>query len=646
VKRITQSVGVLVAALAVAVISAGAASAAPQPAARTKAQWQADIGHVRQPGTGCYRASYPALGWHATRCVRAPRIPLVPGPLPRSARHAGPALVGDGTDYSAQVSGSISQATGTFQDVSSGVTEQGYVGGSGSLTANAYSLQLNSQFFSGSPACSGSSDPSNCQAWQQFVYTYQDPTTSSIFMQYWLINYDATCPSGWYTYSDDCYTNSNAADVSSLTASQLATVQLTGSAASGGNDGVSLSVGSGQATSVTNSDSEVDLASHWNTTEWGVYGDGGGSEAYFGTGTTLQPQTALTATSSAAPSCIAEGFTGETNNLTLTSTPALGSESSPTMASRQTNGTTGTANCSVASGAPPPPPSYEVAFQANTSSLWSVGASNHGAWNLGMASGTSPSAALLTNGQYEYAFQANTSSLWTVGSDNHGAWNLGMMAGTSPAITALTGGGYEVAFQANTGSLWTVGTAGDTNWGLGMMKGTSPAITGLTNGSYEVAFQANTGSLWTVGSSDHGAWNLGMASSTSPAITGLTNGSYEVAFQANTGSLWTVGSDNHGAWNLGMASGTSPAITGLTNGSYEVAFQANTSSLWTVGFSDHGAWNLGMASGTSPSIVGLGNGSYEVAFQANTGSLWTVGSDNHGAWSLGMASGTSPAITG
>ena len=21
-------------------------------------------------------------------------------------------------------------------------------------------------------------------------------------MQYWLINYDATCPSGWFTYSD------------------------------------------------------------------------------------------------------------------------------------------------------------------------------------------------------------------------------------------------------------------------------------------------------------------------------------------------------------------------------------------------------------------------------------------------------------
>ena len=333
--------------------AAASASAATQPAPRTKAQWQAGIAHVRQPGTGCYRASYPVLHWRAAKCVTAPRIPLVPRPLRRPARHAGPTLVGNGTDYSAQVSGTISQATGTFQDVSSGITEQGYVDGTGSLTDNAFSLQLNSQFFAGSSACSGASKPSSCQAWQQFVYTYEGSTDSYLFMQYWLINYGTTCPSGWNSYGSDCYANSNAAQVSAVTASQLATVQLSGSAASGGNDGVSLAVGSGQATSVTNLDSTVGLAAHWNTTEWGVYGDGGGSEAVFGSGATLQAQTALTATSSAAPSCIAEGFTGETNNLNLTSTPALGSESSPTMASRQTDGTTGTASCSVATSPPP-----------------------------------------------------------------------------------------------------------------------------------------------------------------------------------------------------------------------------------------------------------------------------------------------------
>ena len=37
---------------------------------------------------------------------------------------------------------------------------------------------------------------------------------------------------------------------------------------------------------------------------------------------------------------------------------------------------------------------------------------------------------------YEVAFRANTGSLWTVGSSNHGAWNLGMMKGTSPGVTS------------------------------------------------------------------------------------------------------------------------------------------------------------------------------------------------------------------
>jgi hypothetical protein len=348
--KIKRSLGVLAAtALAVTGLSAGSASAATQPVPHTRAAWQAAMAHVREPGRGCYSASYPALAWHAVKCVTAPKFPLVPRPLSRSARAAGPATVGNGQDYSAQVPGLISQATGTFQNVSPGITEQGQVDNSGSEVANALSLQLNSQFFSGSPACSGSSDPANCQAWQQFAYTYQNSDVGIVFMQYWLLNYGDTCPANWYQYSGSCYTNSYAGFMSPLTASQLANVQFSGSATSGGNDEVSLSLGTGQATTVTASDSMLDLAPHWNTTEWGVFGDAGAGEAYFGANTSLEAQTALTASSgSSAPACVSEGFTGETNNLNLTATPALGSEPSPTMASEQTNGTSGTASCAVA----------------------------------------------------------------------------------------------------------------------------------------------------------------------------------------------------------------------------------------------------------------------------------------------------------
>ncbi|HET9894576.1 MAG TPA: hypothetical protein VFQ44_06540 [Streptosporangiaceae bacterium] len=347
--KINRSLGALAAiALATMGVTTGSALAATHPTVKTKAQWRAAISQVRQPGAGCFRAAYPVLKWHAVKCVTAPRIPLVPRPSSRSARHAAPQTVGDGLDYSAVVSGKISKAVGTFTGVSSSITETGQNGGSGGQVANAFSLQLNTQFISGDPACNRAATPSSCQAWQQFVYTFNSRTTGEIFMQYWLINFDRTCPSGWFTFSTDCFTNSNATTVSTVTAAQLASVSLTGSAVSGGLDSVALAIGTGHATSVTNSDSKIDVATFWNTTEFGVYGDGGGSAANFGANTTLSAQTVITATSTAAPSCVQEGFTGETNNLKLTTTPALGTEALPTMSAKQTNGTSGTATCAVA----------------------------------------------------------------------------------------------------------------------------------------------------------------------------------------------------------------------------------------------------------------------------------------------------------
>jgi len=347
-RKIGQCVAAIaVTALAAASIGAGSASAATQRTVKTKAQWQAAIAKVPTPGTGCYHASYPVLRWHAVKCVAAPKFPLAPA-LPAGPALRGPSTtIGNGKDYSARVSGRISKATGTFHNVSKNITEKGIDPGTGSTVPNAFSLQINTQFISGDPACAGSGNPANCLAWQQFVYAEQSGT-GFVFMQYWLINYNATCPSGWNTFSGDCFTNSNASTRSPVTAKQLATLKLSGSAASGGNDKVSLSVG-GSATAVSNNDSKIHLAKFWNTTEWGVFGDGNGSSAIFGSNTTLEAQTALTATSKSAPTCVKEGFTGETNNLSLAHTPALGSEPSPTMASKQTNGTTGTASCATAS---------------------------------------------------------------------------------------------------------------------------------------------------------------------------------------------------------------------------------------------------------------------------------------------------------
>ncbi|GAB2979074.1 CHAP domain-containing protein [Nocardioides montaniterrae] len=299
----------------------------------------------------------------------------------------------------------------------------------------------------------------------------------------------------------------------------------------------------------------------------------------------------------------------------------------------------------IKDGGAPTDGSWETAFQANTGSLWTVGAETHGDWHLGMQDGTSPAVARLSGGGYESAFQANTGSLWVAGAAGTKDAQLGMMRDTSPAIAGLTNGSYEAAFQANTGNLWTVGSDSHGDWHLGMMQGTSPSIAALPGGGYVVAFQANTGNLYTTGTPGTTNWGLGMMRGTSPSVAALTGGGFQVAFQANTGSLWTVGAAGNKDWQLGMAPATSPSITAVTGGGFEAAFQANTGSLWTVGAAGNKDWQLGMKTRTSPAIAGLGSGGFQAAFQANTGDLWTVGSGGDKNWQLGMMRQTSPCIT-
>jgi hypothetical protein len=325
-------------------IVAPAARASAAPA--TLSQWHKAIEQVPTRSDGCYQAAYPALAWRARPCSVAPAVPLAPSPVALGEAPAGSDTVGDGNDDSAVVQGKLTQATGTFINVSPAITETGQIYGSGGEVANTFTLQLNSQFFSGSPACNGAADPSGCEAWEQFVY---DTDANAVFIQYWLIDYDNTCPAGYTSYSSDCYTNSPASTFSGgpLTAAELASTVFKATATSGGNDSVSLSDG-GTASKVVTKDSKLHLASFWNTTEWDVFGDGSGSKANFGAGTTLEPVTTLVGTSKAAPSCVAEGFTGETNNLTLSGTSALGKVKSPTMGAEQTNGSTTTATCATA----------------------------------------------------------------------------------------------------------------------------------------------------------------------------------------------------------------------------------------------------------------------------------------------------------
>jgi hypothetical protein len=223
--------------------------------------------------------------------------------------------------------------------------------------------------------------------------------------------------------------------------------------------------------------------------------------------------------------------------------------------------------------------------------------------NLGVVPAAAASSTEVSGGA-EVAFQANTGELWTVGSAVSTADNVHLRPGTSPSIISLASGGDEVALQGSAASLWTVGGAGDSDWGLGMAAGTSPAIAALVGGGYEVAFEANTGALWTVGGAGDANWRLGMAAGTSPAIAALVGGGYEVAFEANTEELWTVGGAGDENWKLGMLQHASPSIVGVPEtlrlriiqaAQRQVGYQDNPAGTYCNYFTAY--WGAGTACG-------------------------------------------------
>jgi hypothetical protein len=243
--------------------------------------------------------------------------------------------VGNGTAWAAKVTGAyVTSSEGSFPSVT-GVTSENDGG-----TANLYGLQLNSYFFpSNSTACQGARLPSgtSCYQWEQFLYTpeYTNSTQYYVYIQYWLFAVDSTgtfksvrrCPSGWANYSGQCYKNSSSVTVpaSVQVISNLKNLKLKGSI-SGGNDTVTLTNGT-TLYSVSASDGVTNLASGWNYSEFNLFGAGGGSAATFNSGSSITVKISMNNGSTAAPTCVNYGTTGETNNLNLGSCSGTGGTS-------------------------------------------------------------------------------------------------------------------------------------------------------------------------------------------------------------------------------------------------------------------------------------------------------------------------------
>lgn len=305
-------------------------------------EWHKSLLNMPLPKEGCYKAEYPHLAWQEVACIKPPDIPMPP----RSGALAD--SVGNGYDYSAQVTGQLISVIGSF-DTATTTGESGFTYQSPTTAvADAYTLQLNSNFFNNPPACSGAATPASCQGWQQYVYSSK--SAGAAYIQYWLINYGNACPAGWNTYGSDCYRNSTqAVSVPLIAATALAQTSLTGSVTAGGNDRLDLASGSNHY-SVTSPDNIVTLANYWNTAEFAVVGDCCGYAANFNANTALAVRSTVHNGTTTAPVCVLEGFTGETNNLFLVPTPAIGTQQAPTLISDQNASAASPASCAVASG--------------------------------------------------------------------------------------------------------------------------------------------------------------------------------------------------------------------------------------------------------------------------------------------------------
>jgi hypothetical protein len=333
----------------VAFMGSGSAYAATGSHQITKAQWKQAITQLQTPSQGCFHAAYPKVEWLKAKCTVAPKLRFQPG------------TVGNGDDWATESSGKLSQVQGEFQYVSPGISEAGPLNGGGAVLPNTYSLQINSQFFNDPPKCSGAETPSDCDGWEQFVYSSDG---NSLFIQYWLIGYDTTCPSGWNTYGGDCWTNGNSTTYvgGTIPVSEFDTLYFVGFATAGGNDTVELGTEANgeygvSAVATAESTNSLDLANYWNTAEFNVVGDAGGGQATFSAGSTLWPQILLVGdTSESAPSCVIAGTTGETNNLSLVRTHyEPGSYNYPISIFRETDVNSGVINppsatCSTAPG--------------------------------------------------------------------------------------------------------------------------------------------------------------------------------------------------------------------------------------------------------------------------------------------------------
>lgn len=302
------------------------ADTAVDPESVARANWRTLMAHNSTPGVGCFHSSYPDIVWEKVACKTGqPRVhPVHARPRDDEAEVTGGISNGTSNDWVAHATGLITEAFGFFTTkgitAENGVSEYNDNGVPlGILGPNEYSIQINTNDLSTTSACAGHS---GCHVWQQFVYATDYLGVgdgAEVFMQYWLINWNATCPAYWNTAytktGNDCWTNGILTPAPNVPITALGNVLLSGSATAGGIDTVSFTYAS-EAYSNSFFDLVLDISSVWNKAEFNVVGNGGGSRAVFNFGSSITVSLYLSDGSTSKPTCVVNGgTTGESNNL-------------------------------------------------------------------------------------------------------------------------------------------------------------------------------------------------------------------------------------------------------------------------------------------------------------------------------------------
>jgi hypothetical protein len=525
--------------------------ASPDASTQSRKEWFKALRHVAVPKDDCFKAAYPSTTWVAIPCTTPP----VPDVSPPSDAPM-PYNLGGGEDYAACANSTcggtgsslIEEGEGAFTNVSGVTSEMEF-------WPNNYSLQLNSNTFTSSQIttlCNQQPNSGKCAGatgWEQFAFTNTQADSAlgiganaSAFIQYWLLNWNTTCPTGWFPAKGSqpkCRKNGPA--VSPTVPGQqpitnLANLEVVGSA--GSSDQLWFYDGDGTAYTTPPQASILGLNTGWNWAEFGIYGNGDLSEACFNSGASFTTNVDILTTAPTTPYCApvwtllqtGKG-TGESNNLNLgVCSPGVDGDG---IGYIQVTGNNAQA-CE-----PGVATYWPVAMEANqaggynlyTESYNSYGSVNQG---LGMAPETVPSLAVLwPTENLAIAFQANTGDLWVEQTDVTGHHLLSaadqgagsaMWVGSSPSITAQSGGNLVIAYQGSNKDLWLEknGPGSGSDQLLGMALGTSPSVgdmPAVNNQQSEqivVAFHAaGTDDLWVV---QNGVkYNLGSAMNTQMA---------------------------------------------------------------------------------------------------------------------------------